>query len=160
MKWEEKRDVMIQDAIKSNDPATLASTTRSLVHTTMAEQGKLAMKNADVVVRGYSHVVREALGHLDVATPAEILQDAKDSFRTSAVSSLYGASKVYPVLMSPTDWSTALDTGFALEDLSENPELIVMMIKAKAAALDQEEEAALTACGQQGRRRHRAQGQG
>ena len=127
---------MVADAIATRDPSKLAAVTRRLVHITQFEQGKLAMKNADAVVRGYSHIVREALGHLDVATAAERLQDAKDAFRTSAVSSLYGASKVYPVLMSPVDWSAALDTGFSPEDLSENPDIIIMMIKTKASALD------------------------
>ena len=38
--------------------------------------------------------------------------------------------------MSPMKWSTALDTGFSPEDLSENPDMIIMMIKTKASALD------------------------
>jgi hypothetical protein len=127
---------MIAEAIDTKDPKKLAAVTRKLVHTTRSQQGKLAMKHADAVVRGYSHIVREALGHLDVATTAESLQDAKDALRTSAVSSLYGASQVYPVLMSPVDWSAALDTGFLPEDLSENPDLIIMMIKTKSSSLD------------------------
>lgn len=136
MNWELERDEMVSDAIASNDPVKLSAVTRKLVHISQSEQGKLAMKNADSVVRGYSHIVREALGHLDVATPAELLQDAKDAFRTTAISSLFGASKVYPVLMSPVDWSNALDTGFAPEDLAENPELLIIMIKTRASALD------------------------
>jgi phosphoheptose isomerase len=134
MKWELERDEMIEKAAK--DPAQMEKVTRQLVHTTQSQQAKLAMKNAESVVRGYSHVVREAIGHLDVATPAELLQDAKDAFRTSAVSSLYGASRVYPVLMSPVDWSQALDTGFSPEDLAENPDMISMMIQSKSGALD------------------------
>lgn len=134
-KWELERDEMITKALDSKDPVELAKVTRKLVHISQSEQGKLAMKNADAVVRGYSHIVREALGHLDVSTAAEILQDAKDAFRSTAVSSLYGSSKVYPVLMSPVDWSASLDTGFAPEDLAENPDMIIMMLKSKASAL-------------------------
>ncbi|KAI1880301.1 hypothetical protein JX265_001922 [Neoarthrinium moseri] len=136
MKWELERDQMIENAIVSKDPDKLRSLTRTLVHITQSQQGKLGMKYANSVVRGYSHIVREALGHLDVATAAELLQDAKDSFRATAYSSLYGASKVYPVLMSPVDWSAALDTGFSAEDLSENPEMIIMMIQTKSHGLD------------------------
>lgn len=136
MKWELDRDAMIGKAIQTNDPQALATLTRTLAHTSQSAQGKLTMQYANSVVRGYSHIVREALGHLDVKTPAEFLQDAKDAFRSSAVSSLYGASRVYPVLMSPVDWSEALDTGFSLEDLAENPDMLMMTIKTKSSKLD------------------------
>lgn len=150
MKWELERDALIEDAITTRDPKKLNQVTRQLVHTTQAAQGKLNMHYANSVVRGYSHNVREALGHIDVSTAAELLQDAKDAFRSTAVSSLYGASRVYPVLMGPVDWAAALDTGFTPEDLADNPDMIIMTIKSKSAGADslRKQLAALQSSGQ------------
>ncbi len=46
----------------------------------------------------------------DIPTTAEILQDAKDSLRTSTPSSVYTDAR--PVQMDPKDWHHALDAGF------------------------------------------------
>lgn len=152
--WELERESLVNNAITTRNASELETVTRKLVHVTAAHQNKLSMKYADSVVRGYSHVVREALGQLgeqscefrlsvlsdllpvDVSTTAENLQDAKDSYRATAVSSLYSASKVYPVLMSPVDWAMSLDTSFSPEDLADSPDLAIMMIQSKSSQLD------------------------
>lgn len=133
MKWELERDALIEDVCNTPDPKKLNQVTRQLVHNTQAAQGKLNMHYADSIVRGYSHNVREALKHIDVSTSAELLQDAKDAFRSTAVSSLHGGSREYPVLTGPADWAAALDTGFTPEDLADNPDMIIMTIKSKSA---------------------------
>ncbi|RBR24702.1 uncharacterized protein FIESC28_02475 [Fusarium coffeatum] len=124
--WEERRDKMIFEASgqAATNPQVMENMTRRLAHLGALEEAKLSAKYADAVVRGYRHTVRGFLGHLDVKSVAESLQDAKDSFRQSALSSLYTASKVYPVAMQPTDWFQALDTGFTREELSQDPLLI------------------------------------
>lgn len=38
--------------------------------------------------------------------------------------------------MSPVDWSSALDTSFTPEDLSESPDLVIMLLQSKSAQLD------------------------
>lgn len=134
--WELTRDSKIRNAEDMNDPKEMERLTRELAHTTGVENAKLSAKYSDAVVRGHSHTVRELLGHLDVRTTAEMLQDAKDSLRESAVSSLFTASNVYPVQMQPADWFLALDTGFTREDLSQDPAMLEAAIKAKSMQID------------------------
>ncbi|KAJ1021939.1 hypothetical protein NDA16_003701 [Ustilago loliicola] len=110
--------------------------TRKLAHVTGTQNAILSNKYANAVVRGYTHTVRELLGHLDVRTTAEVLQDAKDSVRESALSSLFTASSVYPVQMQSADWFEALDTGFTREDLSQSPDLLEAVIHSKSTQID------------------------
>jgi hypothetical protein len=63
-------------------------------------------------------------------------QNAKDSLREAAMSSLDGSMKVYPVQLSPIDWFEGLSTSFTMEDLTQDPEVIPMQIGAKSQQLD------------------------
>ncbi len=135
-KWELDRDAQMQEAEAKNDPKEMEKLTRKLAHITGTQNAILSNKYANAVVRGHTHTVRELLGHLDVRTTAEMLQDAKDALRESALSSLYTASSVYPVQMEPTDWFQALDTGFTREDLSQTPELMEQAIHSKAMQIE------------------------
>ena len=96
----------------------------------------MAAKYSDAVVRGYSHAVRDYMGYLDISSPAEALQSAKDSLRESAASSLDGALKVYPIQLTPLDWFDSLSTSFNLEDLTADPEVIRTQINAKSQQVD------------------------
>lgn len=69
-----ERESLINRAITTRDQTELETVTRKLVHVTAAQQNKLSMKYADAVVRGYSHVVREALGQLGEQRLYYILQ--------------------------------------------------------------------------------------
>jgi hypothetical protein len=103
--WEQKRDKWISDALASSDQhKALEAVTRRIAHEGAVEQARISSLFSDSVIRGYSHTVREMLGHLDIKSTAELLQDAKDSFRESAMSSVFTASRVWPVQMSPVDW--------------------------------------------------------
>ncbi|THH32074.1 hypothetical protein EUX98_g2088 [Antrodiella citrinella] len=139
--WEAERDQMLSKALKlklgsaeSND--ALNDLTRELVHTTAAREAQLAAKYTDAVVRGYSHNVREFVSYLDVKSPAETLQEAKDSLRESSMSSVDGSLRVYPVQMTPINWFEGLSTSFTLEDLTSDPVLIEQQIQAMAQQLD------------------------
>ncbi|KAH8099644.1 hypothetical protein BXZ70DRAFT_942722 [Cristinia sonorae] len=139
--WEVERDAMIEEALQlklgtTESSAALNTLTRRLAHTTAAREAQLAAKYSDVVVRGYTHNVREYVGYLDVRTSAEALQDAKDSLREAAMSSLDGSLNVYPVQMTPIDWFESLSTSFTLEDLTQDPDLIYQQIRAKSQQLD------------------------
>ncbi|KAJ7270869.1 hypothetical protein C8J57DRAFT_1065233 [Mycena rebaudengoi] len=129
--WEIERDALISQASQA-----LNELTRKLAHITATRQAQLAAKYSDAVVRGYSHTVREYMGYLDIASPAEALQNAKDSLRESAMSSLDGSMKVYPVQMTPLDWFQGLSTSFTMEDLTQDPEIIRTQINAKSQQLD------------------------
>ena len=100
--WKSKHSHMIQEAMHVQTDGRLQKledAAREIANTASVENSKLSAKYADVVVRGHLHTVRECLAQLDIKSTAEFLQDAKDSFRESALSSLYGASRVLPVIM-------------------------------------------------------------
>lgn len=100
--WKSKHSKMIQDAMHVHTDGRLQKledAAREIANTASVENSKLSAKYADVVVRGHLHTVRESLAQLDIKSTAEFLQDAKDSLRESALSSLYGASRVLPVIM-------------------------------------------------------------
>ncbi|KAJ6627702.1 hypothetical protein B0H10DRAFT_1993760 [Mycena sp. CBHHK59/15] len=139
--WEMARDKLIIQASQADigtpeSQKALNELTRKLAHITATRQAQLASKYSDAVVRGYSHTVREYMGYLDIASPAEALQNAKDSLRESAMSSLDGSMKVYPVQLSPLDWFGGLSTSFTMEDLTQDPEIIRSQINAKSQQLD------------------------
>ena len=98
--WELDRDDMIENT-KGED---LDALTRRLFHITAIHDSQLASKYADVVVRGYSHVIRQYTGDMDIKTLAETLQDAKGALRESAMSYIDDSMKVCPVQMVPVDW--------------------------------------------------------
>jgi len=100
--WKSKHSQMIQEAMHVQTDGRLQKledAAREIANTASVENSKLSAKYADVVVRGHLHTVRECLAQLDIKSTAEFLQDAKDSLRESALSSLYGASRVLPVIM-------------------------------------------------------------
>ncbi|KAJ6632397.1 hypothetical protein B0H10DRAFT_13911 [Mycena sp. CBHHK59/15] len=139
--WETERDALISQASQADlgtpdSQKALNELTRKLAHITATRQAQLAAKYSDAVVRGYSHSVREYMGYLDIASPAEALQNAKDSLRESAMSSLDGSMKVYPVQLSPLDWFEGLSTSFTMEDLTQDPEIIRSQINSKSQQLD------------------------
>ncbi|KAJ7307768.1 hypothetical protein DFH08DRAFT_651710, partial [Mycena albidolilacea] len=111
--------------------------TRKLSHITDTRQAQLASKYADAVVRGYSHTIHQYMGYLDIASPAEAFQNAKDSLREAAMSSLDGSMKlVYPIQLTPLDWFAGVSTSFTLEDLTQDQEVIRMQINAKSQEID------------------------
>ena len=139
--WEAERDLMINKATKlklgsSESSEALNELTRTLAHVTATREAQLASKYADAVVRGFSHTIREYMGHLDIKSSAEFLQDAKDSLREAAMSSFDGSMKVYPVQMTPIDWFESLSTSFTMEDLTSDVNLIEEQINAKSKQLD------------------------
>jgi hypothetical protein len=140
-KWELERDAMIEEAM-GIDPSTpesqrkLNNLTRKLAHITAVREAQLSAKYSDAVIRGFSHNVREYMGYMDMKSSAEFLQEAKDSLREAAMSSLDGSLKVYPVQMTPINWWQGLSTNFTLEDLTQNPDLIKNQIEAKSQQID------------------------
>ncbi|KAJ7839338.1 hypothetical protein B0H14DRAFT_2185349, partial [Mycena olivaceomarginata] len=128
--WEVERDALISQASQSQK--TLNDLTRKLAHITVTRQAQRAAKYSDAVVRGYSHTVREYMGYMDISSPAEALQSAKDSLREAAMSSLDGSMKVYPVQMTHLDWFEGLSTAFTMEDLTPDPEVIRTQMDTKS----------------------------
>ena len=139
IKWKQDKSDIISTAMNSDETVRvkkLEAATRLIANTSAARQAKLSFLYNDAVVRGHLHDVRECMAQLDIKSTAEFLQDAKDSLRESAVASLYGASRILPVIMQPLDWSQGLDTKFAPEDLSSDPEMIQISIESKSKQID------------------------
>jgi hypothetical protein len=154
--WKTAHSKLIQDAMHVHTDGRLQmleDAARVIANTASVENSKLSAKYADVVVRGHLHTVRECLAQLDIKSTAEFLQDAKDSLRESAMSSLYGASRVLPVIMvclfintitlrpeadmqTPMDWAEGLDTTFDPQDVSADPAIIDMDITTKTRQID------------------------
>jgi hypothetical protein len=100
--WKKNHSEMVQKAMHNHTGGRLEAledAAREIANYAAVENSKLSAKYADVVVRGHLHTVRECLAQLDMKSSAEFLQDAKDAIRESALSSLYGASRVLPVIM-------------------------------------------------------------
>ncbi|KAF7299383.1 ZnMc domain-containing protein [Mycena indigotica] len=139
--WQTERDALMKHANAADlgtaeSAKALDELARKLSHITASRQALLAEKYNDAVVRGHSHTIKEYLGYLDIASPAEALQSAKDSLRESAMSSLDGSMKVYPIQLTPLDWFEGLSTSFTMEDLTQDPELIRQQIGAKSQQRD------------------------
>jgi hypothetical protein len=132
--WELERDSMIKNARANNE--NMEDITRKLAHITAIREAQLAAKHADAVVRGYSRTIRQYLGYMDIKSPSELLQDAKDALRETSTSSLDGAMNIYPVQMMPIDWFQSLSTSFTTEDLTSDRDLIYQQIHAKSKLLD------------------------
>ncbi|KAF5682937.1 hypothetical protein FDENT_7458 [Fusarium denticulatum] len=54
-----------------------------------------------LVVRGQYHRVRSYLGYVDIESASEILQQAKENFRTCVSRSIDDLEDIYPVVMTP-----------------------------------------------------------
>jgi len=82
--WEEEKDKMISESTRlaATDPRAMNELTRRLAHISALQDAKLSAKYGDAVIRSHSHTVRGLMGHLDIKTAAESLQDATDSFQT------------------------------------------------------------------------------
>jgi hypothetical protein len=100
--WKKTHSEMVQKAMHNHTGGRLEAledAAREIANYAAVENSKLSAKYVDVVVRGHLHTVRECIAQLDMKSSAEFLQDAKDAIRESALSSLYGASRVLPVIM-------------------------------------------------------------
>lgn len=73
----------------------------------------------------------KGVNHADIPTTAESLRDAKDSFRKSALGSVYTDPSVFPVQMDHKDWHDALDAGYTAEELSQDPALMHAFLRSK-----------------------------
>ncbi|KAJ7302775.1 hypothetical protein DFH08DRAFT_977621 [Mycena albidolilacea] len=153
--WEVERDALISQARQADlgtpeSQKALIDLTRKLAHITATRQAQLAAKYSDAVVRGYSYTVCEYMGYLDIATPRKHfgwdirVENAKDSLREAAMSSLDGNMKFYPVQLSPIDWFKGLSTSFTVEDLTQDSELVSLQMGTKSDPTDLQNKVAAT----------------
>lgn len=137
--WRRTRTDSLTKAMQAPESERMESmeaATRRIVNEGAIQNAIIASKWSDAVVRGDYHGVRDCVAHLDIKSIGESLQDAKDSLRESTLGSLYGASRVLPVIMQPYDWASALDTSFSPLDLHSDPAMIEVNRKAKLQQLD------------------------
>jgi hypothetical protein len=137
--WRHTKTDLLTKALQAPEALRLESmeaATRRIVNEGAIQNAIIASKWSDAVVRGDYHGIRDCVAHLDIKSMGESLQDAKDSLRESTLGSLYGASRVLPVLMQPFDWASALDTSFNPLDLNSDPAIIEINRRAKLQQLD------------------------
>lgn len=92
---------------------------------------KLNQLYNDVVVRGNLHEVLTFLGFLNAASTSEILESTKQFMRNSARLSVDGASRIYPVNLSPSNWFQALRPNFSPKDLTMSREALAAQYRSK-----------------------------
>eukprot|EP00457_Paulinella_chromatophora_P000930 gb/GEZN01000932.1/.p1 GENE.gb/GEZN01000932.1/~~gb/GEZN01000932.1/.p1 ORF type:complete len:979 (+),score=174.44 gb/GEZN01000932.1/:230-3166(+) len=102
----------------SNERDALAD---EIVLTNSAAAHEMNAAWKDLVVQGLHHEVLSALSVLDVESPGELLQQAKDSLRNSGRSSLDSSETIYPISFQPQDWASLLTTAFTPVDLMMEP---------------------------------------
>jgi hypothetical protein len=135
--WRKDKETWYQQAVSAADPeAALDVYARQVSENAQMREGEIAALWDDLVARGYYHEVREALGFLDVATPAEILDQAKAAMRQSGLSSLDETETIYPVQLQPSDWFNDLVSDFSPVDLLLDPASIQATLAAKQTELE------------------------
>jgi hypothetical protein len=135
--WRTDKEKMYQAAVADQtDPAALDKYARAISEQAQDREAQIGAVWDDLVARGYYHEVREALGFLDIAMPAELLEQAKAAMRQSGLSSIDETETIYPVQLQPTNWFTDLVSDFSPVDLLLDPDAMRAELKAKQAELD------------------------
>eukprot|EP00808_Paulinella_micropora_P008954 g1419.t1 len=99
------RDALAEEIVQTNDEA----------------QQAMNQAYKSLVTDGYHHEVLSALSVLDVNSPGEMLQNARDALRNTGTSSLDGSEVIYPVSFQPAYWAEMLSTAFTSMDLLMDP---------------------------------------
>lgn len=90
----------------------------------------------DAIVRGFYHEIMTILGFIDVASPAERLENAKTNLRTSVRRRTDGSGEIYPVSFSPSNWFRGLTPNYSPKDLLTNPDFLLQQYFQKKNALE------------------------
>ena len=130
--WDQEKFEKNQKAVEEN---TLNEYAAWLSTTAWTKDKQLEALFNDAIVRGFYHEIMTILGFIDVASPAERLENAKTNLRTSVRRRLDGSGDVYPVSLSPSDWFRALTPNYAPQDLLADANFLTMQYKQKKQIL-------------------------
>eukprot|EP00808_Paulinella_micropora_P002752 g22877.t1 len=129
-KWEE-----ILSDLKNDASGAVGQEARTRIASTIVLKNDLAQTEMDnawraLVVQGYHHEVQSALSLLDVDSPGQLLQEAKDRMRNSGVTSLDGSETIYPVTLQPANWAELmLNSSYQAVDLLMDAEEVLAQVQ-------------------------------
>ena len=112
--WDQEKFEKNKKAVAEN---TLNEYAAWLATTAWTKDKKLEALFNDAIVRGFYHEIMTILGFIDIASPAERLENAKINLRTSVRRRIDGSGEVYPVSLSPSNWFRALTPNYSPQDL-------------------------------------------
>lgn len=130
--WDQEKFEKNQKAVEEN---TLNEYAAWLSTTAWTKDKQLEALFNDAIVRGFYHEIMTILGFIDVASPAERLENAKTNLRTSVRRRLDGSGDVYPVSLSPSDWFRALTPNYSPQDLLADANFLTMQYQQKKQTL-------------------------
>lgn len=130
--WDQEKFEKNQKAVEEN---TLNEYAAWLSTTAWTKDKQLEALFNDAIVRGFYHEIMTILGFIDVASPAERLENAKTNLRTSVRRRLDGSGDVYPVSLSPSDWFRALTPNYSPQDLLADASFLTMQYQQKKQTL-------------------------
>lgn len=130
--WDQEKFEKNQKAVEEN---TLNEYAAWLSTTAWTKDKQLEALFNDAIVRGFYHEIMTILGFIDVASPAERLENVKTNLRTSVRRRLDGSGDVYPVSLSPSDWFRALTPNYSPQDLLADANFLTMQYQQKKQIL-------------------------
>lgn len=130
--WDQEKFEKNKKAVEEN---TLNEYAAWLSTTAWTKDKQLEALFNDAIVRGFYHEIMTILGFIDVASPAERLENAKTNLRTSVRRRLDGSGDVYPVSLSPSDWFRALTPNYSPQDLLADANFLTMQYQQKKQIL-------------------------
>jgi hypothetical protein len=93
----------------------------------------------DAVVQGLLHEVMTILGYLNISTPAEELEKAKQNMRACARKSTDASMVIYPVQFQPNNWHLALRPNLRPIDLTMSADVLLADLQTKQEQLHEAE---------------------
>lgn len=126
--WDQEKFEKNKKAVAEN---TLNEYAAWLSTTAWTKDKELEALFNDAIVRGFYHEIMTILGFIDVASPAERLENAKTNLRTAVRRRLDGSGEVYPVSLSPSDWFRSLTPNYSPKDLLADDGFILSQYQQK-----------------------------
>ncbi|MDO5559630.1 MAG: hypothetical protein Q4F95_08545 [Oscillospiraceae bacterium] len=121
---------------EANKNSTLDEYAAWLATTAWTKDKELEGLFNDAIVRGFYHEIMTILGFLDIASPAERLQNVKRNTRTSVRRSVTDSGDVLPVSLQPSDWFRALTPNYSPKDLAMDVDFLTTQYEQKSALLE------------------------
>jgi hypothetical protein len=142
--WVDEKNQRLKKAVDIQDDDERAKQLNSfaswLSSAAAVENATLDTAYSAAVAKGYLHEVMAILGYLNSSSPAETLEEARQSLRHSSRSALDESSSVYPVQFEPSDWFKAVKPNLNPEDLTMSADMIAMQLTNRRNTLTSAQE--------------------
>ena len=131
--WNQEKFTKNREANQNN---TLDEYAEWLATTAWTKDQELEALFHDAIIRGFYHEIMTILGFIDVASPAERLENAKANKRISVRRRIDGSGEVLPVTLQPTNWFRALSPNFSPKDLTLDEDYLTELYHQKVKLLE------------------------